>query len=104
MRTMIRRWACFSKRIPGQLAGLFLLLFAGLTGLVLAGAMDGIDLRVSRAVENADHPALTTLLGRATEAAMPLVLLLVIPVGGALLRRRARIALLIVSSALGSSA
>jgi undecaprenyl-diphosphatase len=102
MRIMIRRGGSFSKRIPAQLAGLFLLLFAGLTVLVLSGAIERLDLRISRAIERADHPWLTALLARATEAAIPLVLSLAIPIAWSLLRRRPRLALLIGASGLGS--
>jgi undecaprenyl-diphosphatase len=101
---MIRGEGSFSKHIPGQLAGLFLLLFAGLTGLVLAGATDRLDLGISRAVAGTDHPWLTTLLGWTTAAAMPLVASLAVPIGWALLRCRARLALLIAASGLGSIA
>lgn len=104
MRTMIRGGGSFSKQIPARLAGLLLLLFAGLTGLVLAGTTDSLDMAVSRGVIGADHPWLTTLLGRATAAAVPLIALLVVPVGWSLLRRRAPFALLIVGSSLGSFA
>ncbi len=104
MRTMIRGGESFSKRIPAQLGGLFLLLFTGLTVLVLSGATDTIDMRVSGAVTGADHPWLTTLLVWATAAAMPLVVLPVLPVGWSLLRCHTRFALLILGSSLGSIA
>lgn len=104
MRTMIRGGESFSKHNPAQSAGLLLLLFVGLTGLVLAGATDTLDMAVSRAVIGADPHWLTTLLGRATTAAVPLIALLVVPVGWSLLRCRAGFALLIIGSSLGSFA
>jgi undecaprenyl-diphosphatase len=104
MRTRIRGGVCFSKRIWALLSGLFFLLFAGLTVPVLAGATRGIDRRISRAVEGADHRWLDLLLGWATEAAIPLVALLIVPIAWSLLRHRTRFALLIVGSVLGSFA
>jgi membrane-associated phospholipid phosphatase len=104
MRTMIRRGDSFSKHIPGHLSGLLLLLFGGLTGLVLAGATSNLDRRIARAIVRADHRSLDLLLGWTTEASLPLVLSLALPVAWSLLHRRPRFALLVVGSGLGSIA
>lgn len=101
---MIVGKGAFSKRIWALLAGLFFLLFAGLTVPVIAGATIGPDWRISRAVEGADRRWLDLLLGWATEAALPLVVLLVIPIVWSLAQRRFRFALLIFGSAAGSFA
>src|SRR4028119_796412 len=70
MRTMIRQTDTFSKRIPAYLAVLLLLLFLGLTGLVLAGTIDKPDRRISRAIERADTPWLSILVDWSRAAAM----------------------------------
>lgn len=104
MRTMIRQTDTFSKRIPASLAVLLLLLFLGLTGLVLAGTIDQPDRRISRAIERADTPWLTILFDWSSAAAMPLLLSLLIPIGWSLARRRWRVAILLAASGAGIGA
>lgn len=101
MRIMIRQTTGFSKRFPACVAVLLLLLFAGLTGLVLAGVIDGPDRRLSRAIERAEAPWLTALLDGASAAAIPLFLSLLVPIGWSVARRRWRFALLATTSGAG---
>lgn len=104
MGTMIRHPTGFSKRFPPRAAGLLLLLFAGLTGLVLAGLTDAADGHLSRAIERADAPWLAAPLAWASAAARPLLLSLLVPVGWSLARRRYRFALLVASGGAGIGA
>ncbi len=101
---MIRERPAFSKRVLAVLAVLLLLLFIGLTGLVVAGATDRLDLRLSRVAERPVTPRLTALLDGISSLAQPLVALLALPVAALLWRRHYRRALLIAGSALGSAA
>lgn len=101
---MIRECHAFSKRFLAYLAVLLLLLFVGLTGLVVAGATDRLDLRASRVAERPVTPRLTALLAGSSALAQPLVASLALPVAALLWRRRYRRALLVAASALGSAA